>query len=136
MFKFRILIVALLSVFIFGAVSAPMSGQEIEEYIKKKLKHNEKILRINEKNLGDSGLAVLAQSPLVRSVTTLVLYKVHIGDEGVRALAGSSNLKNLEALYLEHNLITDEGAEIISNSKTFSNLKILNLYHNQITDKG
>jgi len=136
MFIFRVLILAFLYVFTLGAVSSPMSGTAVEKYIQKKLKRNNKILRINEKNLGDLGLAVLAQSPLLRSVTTLVLYKVNISDEGVRALAESPHLKNLEALYLEHNFITDRGVEIISNSMTFSKLKILNLFYNQITDVG
>ena len=95
MFIFRVLILAFLYVFTLGAVSSPMSGTAVEKYIQKKLKRNNKILRINEKNLGDLGLAVLAQSPLVRSVTTLVLYKVNISDEGVRALAESPHLKNL-----------------------------------------
>ena len=116
MFLFRrgALILPLLYIFTLGAVSPPMSGTAVEKYIQKKLKRNNKTLRINEKNLGDSGLAVLTQSPLVRSVTTLVLYKVKISDEGVRALAESPHLKNLEALYLEHNFITDRGVEIIS----------------------
>ena len=73
MFIFRVLILAFLYVFTLGAVSSPMSGTAVEKYIQKKLKRNNKILRINEKNLGDLGLAVLAQSPLLRSVTTLVL---------------------------------------------------------------
>ena len=109
MFIFRVLILAFLYVFTLGAVSSPMSGTAVEKYIQKKLKRNNKILRINEKNLGDLGLAVLAQSPLVSSVTTLVLYKVNISDEGVRALAESPHLKNLEALYLEHNLLLTGG---------------------------
>ena len=87
-------------VFTLGANSGAMSGTAVEKYIQKKLNRNDKTLRINEKNLGDSGLAVLAQSPLVGSVTTLVLYKVHISDEGIRALAESPNLINLQALHL------------------------------------
>ena len=138
MFLFRMPALALVFFYVFtlGATSGTMSGAAVEKYIQKKLKRNDKILRINEKNLGDSGLTVLAQSPWVRSITTLVLYKVHISDEGIRALAESPHLKNLQALHLEHNFITDKGVEIISNSETFSNLKTLNLYHNQITEIG
>ena len=73
LFRMRALTLALFYVFTLGAASGTMSGTAVEKYIQKKLKRNDKILRINEKYLGDSGLAVLAQSPLVRSITTLVL---------------------------------------------------------------
>ena len=108
MFLFRMGVFALAFFYVFnlGAASGTMSATAVEKYIQKKLKRNDKILRINEKNLGDSGLAVLARSPIVRSVRTLVLYKVEITDKGVRALSQSPNLKNLEYLHLEHNFIT------------------------------
>ena len=100
MFIFRVLILAFLYVFTLGAVSSPMSGTAVEKYIQKKLKRNNKILRFNEKNLGDSGLAVLAQSPLLRSVTTLVLSS----EEHTSELQSRRNLACLLPLVTHYSL--------------------------------
>ena len=75
-----------------------MTGEEIERYIQKKLKRNDQVLRINGKNLGDEGVAHLAKSSLLKTVSVLILYKGNFGDEGVRALAESKNLNQLIAL--------------------------------------
>ena len=63
-----------------------MTGEEIGKYIQKKLKRNNQVLRINSKNLGDEGVAYLAGSSILKTVSTLIIYKGHFGDEGVRAL--------------------------------------------------
>ena len=84
--------------------------KKIEKYIALKLKRNDRVLRLNEKSIGDDGAKFLATSPLSESVETLIIYKGNIRDEGVRALAESRKLVRLTALYLENNHITDRGA--------------------------
>ena len=135
LYRLKILL-PFLCLFVLGSASPKMTGEEIGNYIQKKLKRNNQVLRINSKNLGDDGVAYLASTPILKTVKTLILYKGHFGDEGVRALAESENLDQLTALYLENNNITDLGVEHISRSEYLSNLKVLNLYHNQISDKG
>ena len=130
------IIICFLCFFALGFTSEKMTGEEIEKYIQKKLKRNDKLLRINGKNLGDEGVSHLSKLPLLQTVSTLILYKGNFGDEGVRMLAASKNLGQLTALSLENNNITDNGVAYISRSQFLSNLKVLNLYHNRITDEG
>ncbi|GIT65560.1 MAG: hypothetical protein Ct9H300mP23_11870 [Nitrospinota bacterium] len=52
-----------------GSAPPKMTGEEIERYIQKKLKRNDQVLRINGKNLGDEGVAHLAQSSLLKTVS-------------------------------------------------------------------
>ena len=99
--------------------SASMTDEQIEKYISLKLKRNDRVLRLNEKSIGDKGVKFLAKSPLLESVEKLIIYKGNIRDEGMRALADSRKLVQLTALYLENNQITDRGAGMIASSKTF-----------------
>ncbi len=58
-----------------AASTAPMTGDQLEKYIARKLKRNDRILRLNEKMIGDKGAKVLAESPLLKNVETLIIYK-------------------------------------------------------------
>ena len=107
LYKLRV-ILCFLCFFFLGSASPRMTGEEIERYIQKKLKRKDNLLRINDKNLGDEGVAHLAESSLLNTVSTLILYKGNFGDEGVRALAGSENLGKLTVLFLENNNISDQ----------------------------
>ncbi len=51
-----------------AASTVPMTGDQLEKYIARKLKRNDRILRLNEKTIGDEGAKVLAQSPLLKNV--------------------------------------------------------------------
>ena len=70
------IIICFLCFFALGFTSEKMTGEEIEKYIQKKLKRNDKLLRINGKNLGDEGVSHLAKLPLLQTVSTLSL--IHI----------------------------------------------------------
>ena len=78
-----------------AASNTAMTDEEIEKYIALKLKRNDRILRLNEKSIGDEGAKILAKSPLLKNVQTLIIYKGNIRDEGVRALANSKKLTQL-----------------------------------------
>ena len=80
-----------------AASNGVMTGEEIEEYIARKLKRNDRILRLNEKSIGDEGVKILAQSLLLKNIETLIIYKGNIRDEGVRALADSKKLPQLKS---------------------------------------
>jgi hypothetical protein len=105
-----------------------MTDEQIEKYIASKLKRNNRVLRINEKSIGDEGAKFLAESPLLEGVEKLIIYKGNIRDEGVQALADSKKLARLTALYLENNYITDRGARMIASSEIFKNLQILKYF--------
>ena len=49
-----------------------MTSDEIEKYIERKLNRNDRILRLNEKSIGDAGAKILAKSPLLKNIKTLV----------------------------------------------------------------
>ena len=78
--------------------SASMTDEQIEKYIALKLKRNDRVLRLNEKSLGDDGAKFLAESPLMKNVETLIIYKGEVGDEGVRFLANSRKLSRLSII--------------------------------------
>ena len=91
--------------FYFSLVAASnpiMASEEIEKYIARKLQRNDRILRINERPIGDEGVRILANSSLLKSLETLIIYKGDIRDEGVLFLANSKNLSQLKNLYLEN----------------------------------
>ena len=80
--------------------SALMTDEKIEKYIALKLKRNDRVLRLNEKSIGDDGAKFLATSPLLESVETLIIYKGNIRDEGVRALAGFKKTSSINSTLL------------------------------------
>ena len=86
-FRSQVLLLIFLCVFILGAASKTMSGEAVEKYIQKKIKRNDKVLRINKKNLGDKGLAAIAQSPLVCSIEAAKLQRQLRSLVGERARA-------------------------------------------------
>ena len=86
-----------------AASNISMTAEQIEKYIQLKLNRNDRVLRLNEKLIGNEGAEILAKSPLLSSVETLIIYKGNIGDDGVRALAGSKQLAQLTAIHLENN---------------------------------
>ncbi len=66
----------LLLVFLFSfAAAQQMPPEALEKYIEKKLRRNHHALRLNEKIIGDQGAALLARSPLMKSVKVLKIYK-------------------------------------------------------------
>jgi len=93
-FRWAVFCLPLFYFFVVSASPVRMSGEDLLQYIEKKLRRNSVTLRINNKNLGDEGAKTLAQSPLLKSVKTLVIYKGNIGDAGVRALADSTSLES------------------------------------------
>ena len=84
------------------------SEKKLDKYIKRKLKRNPTVLRISEKPIGNQGAHFLAQSPRLKSIMNLVIYKSQIGDEGVRAIAASPHLENLQGLYERKNPLPSE----------------------------
>jgi len=83
----------------------------------------------------DEGLRLIAESPHLGSLTTLMLgvdagdSTNRIGEDGVIALANSRYLKSLECLDLNRNEdIGNEGVKAIARSKALAALRDLNLF--------
>jgi hypothetical protein len=98
-----------------AASDTMMAGEEIEKYIARKLKSNDRILRLNEKFIGNEGAKILAKSSLLRNVETLIIYKGNIRDEGVRSLA-DSNIFPLYIMSVSTFLNRDDFARIFAPS--------------------
>jgi uncharacterized protein (TIGR02996 family) len=79
-------------------------------------------------NLGQSGTAALAASPLVAKLTSLDLSGTCINPQAMRALASSPHLANLTVLKLSYNAPGDEGARALIRSPYLTNLKELHLF--------
>jgi hypothetical protein len=79
-------------------------------------------------DLGDAGVAALADSPNVSGLVSLSLGETGVGDAGVEALAASPHLPRLKELYLDFNeRIGLVGAWSLAQSPYLSELQILAL---------
>ena len=86
--------------------------------------------------MGDAGVAVLADSPGAAGLRTLGLNRSGIGVPGIEALAASPYLSDLEALDLEANGLGDDGASALALAPPWSKLRMLDLDDNGIGDAG
>jgi uncharacterized protein (TIGR02996 family) len=86
--------------------------------------------------IGDLGLAALANSPMPFRLSRLDLTCASIGDTGVQALAGSSAFPHLTALNLPRNPLGCLAAESLATSEFITHLAELNLSHTRIGDQG
>lgn len=84
-------------------------------------------LNVASNRLTNAGLAVLAETTALSSLTELNLRKCHAGAEGVRALATSPHLSSLRFLGLGDNAIGDEGLAALAESVTLTSVKELRL---------
>ena len=128
----QFLSLALVLVPIQSEAASDWTPEKLQKYVERKIKRNDKVLRINLKPIGDAGAKFLAEFSPLKNLTTLILYGAGIGDEGARSLAHSTTLANLTSLSLENNLVSDEGVKFLADSKTLSKLTTLNLYRNKI----
>ena len=78
--------------------NASMPSEKIEKYIALKLKRNDRVLRINEKSIGDEGAKAFAESPQSKKYPKLDLYKNQVTTDGNKYLTESEMLKNCEEL--------------------------------------
>jgi len=99
------------------------------------------ILNMQYNQLGDAGMAAIAENCKTAPFTCLVLTGCQIGDEGLKAFAKSvdddASFKKLNKLYLAHNPIGDEGAiALASVLHKLPDLEYLALQRCKIGDKG
>jgi serine/threonine protein kinase len=94
------------------------------------------VLYLSGNQIGDAGVAALARSPHVANVARLILWDNQIGDRGVAALAESPHLQNLNALDLGRNRVGDAGVIALARSPHMANLGALILVSNQVGDAG
>jgi uncharacterized protein (TIGR02996 family) len=86
--------------------------------------------------MGDTGMAVLADSPGAAGLRTLGLNSSGLGVHGIESLAASPYLSDLEALDLEGNDLRDAGASALALAPPWSKLRMLDLNDNGIGDAG
>jgi uncharacterized protein (TIGR02996 family) len=86
--------------------------------------------------MGDAGVAVLADSPRSAGLRTLGLNSSGLGLPGIEALAASPSLSGLEVLDLGDNDLGDEGASALALAPPWSKLRMLDLDDNGIGDAG
>ena len=99
-----------------GDTGPVLDLEQLHQYVSKKIKRNETVLRIKSKTIGDEGALFLANSPLLQKVHKLVLNDTGITDTGIRALAKSVFLGTLKTLDLGHTQIRDRGAQHLAES--------------------
>lgn len=107
---------------------------ELEELLKYLPNINTFIAKECGFNSGEA--KVIAESPNVKNVKTLILSYNKIRAEGAKAILNSPNLENLSILGIWRNELGVEGAEGIATSKNLLNLKELHVGGNQIGDAG
>lgn len=97
--------------------------------------------------ISDDGVALLAASPYLTSLTSLSLcsrgdpaYSVqkttHISDIGAFIIANSPTFQGLLLLDLAHNAINDIGVSSLAGSRYLHNLTALNLSSNKVNNAG
>jgi uncharacterized protein (TIGR02996 family) len=93
-------------------------------------------LDLSHSSLTPAGLATLAASPLLRSVTKLSLRWGRFGNAGMVALAKSPNLANLSVLDLENCDLGSKGIKALVGAPWVDGLVTLNLRQNSIKKAG
>jgi len=86
--------------------------------------------------IGDQGVAMLADLPLLANVTDLDLDRNGVGALGARALAQSPYLTKLTILSLNGNAIGPEGIAALARSPNVAGLKALSLVGAEVGDAG
>ena len=59
--------------------------------------------------VGDLGLKALAESPYIKGLEVLKIWKNEIGDDSLEILVASPNFKLLKTLMLNDNMVTPMG---------------------------
>jgi uncharacterized protein (TIGR02996 family) len=94
-------------------------------------------LQHNRQGLGPAGLAALARSPILDSMTEMWFYDCFgVGDEGTVALAESEHLFELRKLCLVTTGLGPKGTKQLASSPNLPNLCDLDLQSNPIGDEG
>jgi Ran GTPase-activating protein (RanGAP) involved in mRNA processing and transport len=97
-------------------------------------------LRIYANHIGDSGIAALTGSELLRRVlhhnSSLDLRQNGIGPAGVRALADCGVLANAHSIDLSGNYLGNDGLATLAASPHLAKLSKLAIRRNQIADPG
>jgi hypothetical protein len=75
--------------------------------------------------IGNEGAIALAQSPNLKNLNCLSIWRNEIRDEGGQAIAESKHLLKLERLYMSLNLIDKPIRKLIRGSELASRLKTL-----------
>ena len=89
-------------------------------------------LNLGAADLGDKGIAALANAPQVRGLEALDLFANKIGPKGAAALAASPHFAGLVELNLSNNSIGPAGVEALAASPHLGGLKKLSLCHSDV----
>ena len=103
-----------------------------ENFIKGRLLSNPKILKMSNMEIDSIEASYLSIYPGIEGVEVLDLRKNHIGDEGVRMIAESPLLKKLKELDLRNNQITRKGMLALLKAKNMNHLEKLDLRVNKL----
>jgi len=109
-----------------------LSGMSLTAKEARLLWESPKLLEINwldleDNQLGDDGVAGLADSPNAANVQMLSLTRNNITDEGLKRLAASPHLGQVKRLHLKHNPVRGEGVVALFESPTLDNLAIFHI---------
>ena len=94
------------------------------------------ILSLTRTSVGDSGLNILASTPLLGQLKHLHLVKSGITSVGIKSLFSGSEPLKLKRIFLGKNNLGDESAEVIAASPVASSLDLLQLDECGLTDRG
>jgi uncharacterized protein (TIGR02996 family) len=98
---------------------------------------NLRTLNVPVHNLTARGIAALAASPVLRTVTTLQIdCGQGIGDEGATRLAQSPHLGNLSSLDIAYSRVSDAGLKAMADAPWAANLVRLNYRDNGLGKPG
>jgi len=112
-----------------------LSRAGIHELAGSRLLAGLELLKLGENHLDDSALATLAVSPAGR-LRLLDLALNRFGPTGVKALANSSLLRTVTSLDLSYNPVGDAGAAALAGSPWLENLGLLRLEGSRLTQQG
>jgi len=94
------------------------------------------LLSLTMRQVGDSGIAAISQSPYIRKLQNLELADGNIGDDGIKSFVNSEIMSNLELLDFSYCKIGDEGIKALANATKLTNLIGLKLNNNIFGDEG
>ena len=86
---------------------------DIPAHIKERISSDGKGINLNGSQIGVKGIAIVAQTPELKNVTSMALKSNKLGDEGVRIITQSSTFKGLEFLSLWDNGISPRNLFIL-----------------------
>jgi uncharacterized protein (TIGR02996 family) len=95
-----------------------------------------RVLDLDDNKLTAKSALLIAESPLLATLTDLDLSRSKIGDKGVKALVSSPSARNLRSLDLSGSGCGVEGIPAIAESPYMANLRELRIYNNYIDLKG